>query len=296
MDKNKVIFGDGIVRFERCDGLIQQLTPLRVYCVFGADTVTFKLTSSAKENGLCILTSKAENLEVDGITYGIGELPLVLEQKFAESGAVARVEIVQDLPTIGKGNILYLVYTDVEGVFDEYIWLDDENRFEDIGTTSIRLSDYLLKRDFWVYSADTEDCLDAISGKVDSNAEVTSAALNDLNGRMTSEYYTKDNVDEMFSSFLLTIFSSVNTTVPANDRKNVIFDSKLPEGYEFGAYRQVSIQNLTGSGANDAWKKCVIQSFSTSGNGNKCNINIVNTGDVEAKINISCKYLVYKKM
>lgn len=52
-------------------------------------------------------------------------------------------EIVNSLPEIGSSSIMYLVpKQNNPNVYEEWIWLEDEQRYEDIGSTAIDLSEY----------------------------------------------------------------------------------------------------------------------------------------------------------
>lgn len=58
-------------------------------------------------------------------------------------------EVVDRLPSSGKKGIIYLVPNNGEkpNIYDEYIWLEDKQEFEKIGTTDIDLSNYWSKDD-----------------------------------------------------------------------------------------------------------------------------------------------------
>ncbi len=54
-----------------------------------------------------------------------------------------RVVVVEELPEVGDPTIIYLVPSDdgeEPNVYEEYVWLEDEERYEMIGTTNIDLS------------------------------------------------------------------------------------------------------------------------------------------------------------
>lgn len=59
-----------------------------------------------------------------------------------------QISVVESLPDTGQSNIIYLVdkaSPQTSNVYDEYIWIEDENKFEKIGDTEIDLTDYLTK-------------------------------------------------------------------------------------------------------------------------------------------------------
>lgn len=56
-------------------------------------------------------------------------------------------KIVESLPETGEKGVIYLVAHNhtVTDIYDEYIWLSDQNKYEKIGTTDIDLSGYWAK-------------------------------------------------------------------------------------------------------------------------------------------------------
>lgn len=55
-------------------------------------------------------------------------------------------EIVNTLPTVGESNVLYLVLkekTQTGNVYTEYIWLEKDKRYEEIGDTGVDLTGYV---------------------------------------------------------------------------------------------------------------------------------------------------------
>ena len=55
-------------------------------------------------------------------------------------------EIVETLPTVGESNVLYLVLkekTTTGNVYTEYIWLEKDKRYEEIGDTGVDLTGYV---------------------------------------------------------------------------------------------------------------------------------------------------------
>lgn len=60
-------------------------------------------------------------------------------------------EVVNELPKVGKSNIIYLVAKksqDQSDIYDEYVWVENLKTFENLGNTQIDLSDYSTKE--WV--------------------------------------------------------------------------------------------------------------------------------------------------
>lgn len=58
--------------------------------------------------------------------------------------------IVEELPPIGEGGVCYYVpkeTSEVENIYEEYIWLDDIEDFEKIGDTAVDLTDYVKEEE-----------------------------------------------------------------------------------------------------------------------------------------------------
>lgn len=160
--------------------------PNHLYTVFNEDTVSFILIALPPSSGLAIMASKAEDLELDGQTYSIADLPNAVAEAFAEAGAQARCEIVDELPTTGKTNTIYLVPQEEGENYDEYIYLKDEQRWELIGDTDIEMKNYLKKVDFNAYSAATEIVINSISGAIDTEISNREAADTVISGAVDS--------------------------------------------------------------------------------------------------------------
>ena len=59
-------------------------------------------------------------------------------------------EIVTNLPTTGTPGTIYLIahsHSDNQDIYDEYVWIPAQKKFEKIGNTDVDLSGYLLKTD-----------------------------------------------------------------------------------------------------------------------------------------------------
>ena len=98
----------------------------------------------------------------------------------------------------------------------------------------------------------------------------------------------KDQCGEASKTDLITLSANQSVTIPANNRKNSQFTiPDIPEGYSFGAYRQIAV-NGTG------FQNVFIQSFATSGGGTKANISVYNAGDTEVTVNVSVTGLFFK--
>ena len=58
-------------------------------------------------------------------------------------------EVVSNLPQTGETGVIYLISNNGTNpnIYDEYIWLETQNKFEKIGTTDVDLSNYVQKTD-----------------------------------------------------------------------------------------------------------------------------------------------------
>lgn len=94
------------------------------------------------ENFEYLDTNKADKSEIsEFITRQEAEHLISQIQQFKH-------EVVEQLPQRGSSNIMYLVLKpNTPNVYEEYIWLDDEQRYEDIGSTAVDLSEYVKTSD-----------------------------------------------------------------------------------------------------------------------------------------------------
>lgn len=190
--KNKIITSEGNIQFIDSEGKVINISPSQVYSVINEDTVSFILVHLPKSSGLSLFTTKVEDLELNGTTYSQSTIADALAEAFSEAGAVGRIEVVDELPSEGKTNTIYLLPKDEGEGYDEYIYLKDEQRWELVGDTSVEIKNYLKKSDFNEYSAATKTAIDSkqdalIAGKhITISGNVISAEDVDL-----SDYYTK---------------------------------------------------------------------------------------------------------
>lgn len=68
-----------------------------------------------------------------------------------ESIVGVKFSIVTALPDIGENGTIYLVKhddeSDIQNIYDEYIWLETDSKFEKIGTTEVDLTGYVKSTD-----------------------------------------------------------------------------------------------------------------------------------------------------
>ena len=91
-------------------------------------------TQSIEDSSTAIATTAYVNACVSSYIQGI---------------TVFSISVVSSLPTVGAANTMYFVPNSGSGnnVYDEYIYLLEQEQWEKIGTTEVDLSNYMLKSD-----------------------------------------------------------------------------------------------------------------------------------------------------
>ena len=79
-----------------------------------------------------------------------------------------KMSIVNSLPSIGEKMTLYLVPKSGTGndVYNEYVWVEQTNKFEFLGTTAVDLTNYATKTEVNNAIGDIGSLLDEINGEV----------------------------------------------------------------------------------------------------------------------------------
>lgn len=90
------------------------------------------------------------------------DIPTHVSELINDLGLMTRVEVehlisqiqqfehkvVEELPQVGSSSVMYLVpKEDAPNVYEEFIWLDNLKKYEDIGSTAVDLSEYAKKTD-----------------------------------------------------------------------------------------------------------------------------------------------------
>ena len=131
MAKNKIITSNGSVTFIWGDESGRKITvnPNFVYVSIFEDTISFTLVGIPRPTGLSLFTTRYQDLELNGATFGSAEEALVaIQDAFAKAGGTVAFEIVDELPASGNGNTFYLLRIqnpELGNAFEEYIWVDD---------------------------------------------------------------------------------------------------------------------------------------------------------------------------
>jgi len=166
--KNKVITTNGNIQFVSGDGKVINVSPTQVYSVYGEDNVSFLLVHFHKTSGLALMTSMVSDLELNGQVYSsVSALEDAIADAWSKAGSSLRCEIVDELPTVGQENVIYLVPSEDPSemnVYSEYIWQNGE--FEKLGDTSVQidLDNYYTKSEVDGLLDDKQDTLQAGRG------------------------------------------------------------------------------------------------------------------------------------
>lgn len=168
----------------------------RVYTHFNVDTVTFLLIERYDNEGICLFSTKASDLQINGETYTYQELldGEGISDLFSPTGL--SFEIVEELPQSGEEGTIYLVPNDHD-TYTEYIWISEEEKWEAIGDSDIDLSNYYTKTEsdarYATQTVVNQEIAARIQGDADINTALTAKADK-------SDTYTKSEVDTALSA------------------------------------------------------------------------------------------------
>lgn len=139
----------GMITFQdTVTGLTKQIGQNQLWLMFKADTVNFLQVTVPTDgyDGTPFWSCRASNLEINGETYTIEELKNGegLSDLFNTMGW--GYEIVEELPESGEAGVIYLVYDEETGTYTEYLWLSQEQVWEELGSVGdIDLGNYYNK-------------------------------------------------------------------------------------------------------------------------------------------------------
>lgn len=210
---------DNAIQFIDVDGTITT-TPLNtVYTYVKDQTVSFILIDHRDNAGYVIMTSLAKDVQINGKVYTPQEyLDGTATEDFFSSDGIKLV-VVDELPETGKNGIIYLVANE-QGSYTEYLWLEDEERFEELGDLSkIDLTNYYTK-------SEVDTMVDSINDTIEANERIIASALVDLNESKAdkseipdlTDYATKTYVDEAIAE------------IPQPDMSNYYDKDEIDEG------------------------------------------------------------------
>ena len=211
--------GGNIIFQDTVTGLTKQIGQNRLWISFKADTVNFLQVDIPTDgyDGTPFWSVRATNLTINGDTYTIEQLKNGEGLSDLFSGASFGYMIVDALPSVGEPNIIYLVYDDETGTYAEYLWLSQEEVWEELGSVGdVELTNYYTKSEVntilngYAEASDlatvaTTGSYDDLSNKPDIPTVPTnvSAFTNDA-GYLTehqslSNYYNKSQTDNLLN-------------------------------------------------------------------------------------------------
>lgn len=176
----KIITDGGMITFQdTVTGVTKTIGQNLLWVSFKSDTVNFLQVTIPTDgmDGTPFFSARASNLEINGETYTIEELKNGegLSDLFNTMGW--GYEIVEELPDSGETGVIYLVYDDETGTYTEYLWLSQEQVWEELGSVGdIDLGNY--------YNKTQIDTMMAGKASVSDLATVaTSGSYNDLSDK-----------------------------------------------------------------------------------------------------------------
>lgn len=137
-----ITFQDTVTGATKCIG------QNRLWISFKGDTVNFLQVDIPTDgyDGTPFFAVRANNLTINGETYTIEELKQGQGLSDLFTGASFGYLIVDALPDEGEPNIIYLVYDDETGTYVEYLWLSQEEAWEELGSVGdVELTNYYTK-------------------------------------------------------------------------------------------------------------------------------------------------------
>lgn len=185
------------ITFTDVDGRVVIVPKNRVYTHFKNDTITFLLVERYDKEGICLFTTLAEDLQINGVTYtyeqllngeGTGDM-------FSPTGLI--IKLVDELPASGEQSTIYLIAND-KGSFTEYLWLEETSKWEELGDVSkIDLSNYFTKSEInamfanYYTQSEIDDMFDGYYAKTEVDDKL------DLKAN-AADVYTKTEADNKF--------------------------------------------------------------------------------------------------
>lgn len=188
-----------------------------------SDMVTFR---KAANNDL-LFSAKLGKVKINGTTLTKQNAQSLFDAAMGGSGSSIRFEEVQQLPATGENGVIYLV-PNGDNTFTEWVWLENEERFEKLGY-DVDLSDYYTKTEVDTALAAKQNTLTFDNTPTENSTNpVTSGgiytALQNVQPDL-SNYYTKDEIDDGN----ITISAALNELHDEKQDK-LTFDSTPTEG------------------------------------------------------------------
>ena len=170
----------GMITFkDTATGLTKQIGQNRLWVAFKGDTVNFLRVDIPTDgyDGTPFFSVLASNLTINGQSYTIEELKNGEGLGDMFSSMSFNIEIVEELPNVGDPSTIYLIYDSETGSYTEYLWLAQEQVWEQLGSVAeVDLGNY--------YNKSQVDQLLAAKANTSSLSTVaTSGSYNDLSDK-----------------------------------------------------------------------------------------------------------------
>lgn len=170
----------GLITFQdTVTGLTKQIGQNQLWLMFKADTVNFLQLSVPTDgyDGTPFWSCRASNMTINGETYTIEQLKNGEGLDGMFSSMSFNIEIVEELPSVGDPSTIYLIYDSETGTYTEYLWLAQEQVYEELGSVAdVDLGNY--------YTKTQVDQLLAVKANLSALATVaTSGSYNDLSDK-----------------------------------------------------------------------------------------------------------------
>lgn len=170
----------GLITFQDTEtGLTKSIGQNRLWVAFKGDTVNFLRVDIPTDgyDGTPFFSVLASNLTINGQSYTIEELKQGQGLSDLFSSMSFNIEIVDELPEVGDPSTIYLIYDDETGSYTEYLWLAQEQTYEELGSVAdVDLGNY--------YNKSQVDQLLAAKANTSSLSTVaTSGSYNDLSDK-----------------------------------------------------------------------------------------------------------------
>lgn len=227
----------GLITFQDTStGLTKQIGQNRLWVAFKGDTVNFLQVDIPTDgyDGTPFFAVRASNLTINGQSYTIEQLKQGQGLSDLFSSMSFTIEIVDELPDVGDPSTIYLVENGDTGTYTEYLWLAQEQVYEELGSVAdVDLGNY--------YNKSQVDQLLALKANISSLATVaTSGSYNDLSdkpviptvptnvsaftndaGYLTEHqsldnYYNKTQTDNLLAGKQHTLTAGANITIENN--------------------------------------------------------------------------------
>lgn len=217
------------------NGKVKTVPKNRVWVHYNTDTVTFLLIERYDNEGICLLTTKAEDLEINGTTYTYQQLldGEGISDLFSPMGL--SYEVVEELPETGEEGIIYLLPNE-DDTYTEYIWVSDIQDFEIIGTTDVDLANYYTKSEVDALIPTDVSDLNNDAGYITQEEVI-------INESFPSGWHTTGTMAD-----LITDINADSDAVVGKAYMNTVSFSDLPSGISQAELKVDVISELQGEG------------------------------------------------